>query len=520
MANANYPEEGMTPFARPDESDFGVAVGSDMALPFAESYNPGYSTITQATPHDTGLYEVSSENQLEGGPSIWDLELMRRKDGQASALHKLLTMPIRSALAKSDIKPDEGGEEQAEFIRQCLYTSANNGGMQTPLRRVMAQLLEALFLGFSAFEKVYWIPQTGPLKGKITLKKLSYRPTTTITFITNSTGEFAGMRQRIWSGPSYRDVFIEPKYCVYFAAQEELRKFYGVSYFQSAYYHWDKKSKLEYVSHLAAQRSAVGTRIGTMPTGASVTLKREFSHALASMALSQYLAIPEGFEVEVLKEGGSFDFAQLIDYHNSQMSKSILANFFDKDQSAGKGGSMVSFGEPGNEMFILMLRTIMDDIADVINLFVIPQLIDLNFTGAKRLYPTFSWGDLTNDQEVAVAEMFKTMATAGQSLATTPEFMRALEEHAADMMGLDIDYEAVDAREEEEQALADAQFAQAQGAEGMVGPDGLPIPEATEPTPEELDASLAELEKSFATESADEPTDTGKPAPKKKTEAK
>lgn len=497
----NFAEEGMAPLALPEEKDFGVSVGADLSLPFAAPYYPEFSTYSPS--YHNGRYEVSQYDYEIDEPSLHDLMQMRRRDSQAQALHRLLVLPIRSALATASIVAEGDGEndgvDEAEFVTKALFTPASSGGMVTPFRQVMAQILESLFLGFSVFEKVYHRPTYGPLKGKTTLLKLGNRPAPSITFIADAHGDFAGVRQRIWTGPEYRDVFIEPKYCYYFAAQEELRKFYGVSFFQSAFYSHDKKMKLGFIAHLAAQRSAVGTRVGTVPAGASQSQKAEFSAAMANMALAQYLAVPEGFEVDVLREGGNFDFTALINYHDSQMSKSVLANFFDKDQSASSGGgSLVNFAEPGNDMFVLMLQTIMEDIADSINHFIIPQLVDLNFTNADKQYPRFTWGDLTAEQAEAVAKLFEKLATAGQSLAITPEFMRAIEEQMADALSLEIDYAEVDAREEEEEALAEAQFAAEQGVgdEGMTGPDGLPIPQAEEITPEEATATLEELEAS------------------------
>ncbi len=511
--------EGMAPLGKPEEKDFNISVGTDLSLPFASPYYPEFSTINPGY-SETGRYEVSQYGYDIDEPSLYDLMTMRKKDPQARALQFLLTLPIRSALATADITPAEGGEKEADFVRLALFAPASSGGMVTPFRQVMAQILEALFLGFSVFEKVYHRPKSGPLKGKTTLRKLGYRPAPSITFISDGHGDFAGVRQRIYTGPTHRDVFIDPKYCFYFTAQEELRKFYGVSFFQSAYYSHDKKMKLGYIAHLAAQRSAVGTRIGKVPSGASKSQKNEFSAALANMALAQYLAVPEGFEVDVLREGGNFDFTALINYHDAQMSKSILANFFDKDQSASGGGALVNFAEPGNDMFVLMLQTIMEDIADAINQLIIPQLVDLNFSNKTKEYPQFTWGDLTAEQTESVSKMFEKLATAGQSITVTPEFMRAIEEHMNDVLGLDVDYEAVQKREDEEQAAAEEQFAAEQAP---VGPDGLPLPldengqplpagpvdengqplpvdENGQPvlgmTPEEAEATLAELENS------------------------
>jgi len=155
------------------------------------------------------------------------------------------------------------------------------------------------------------------------------------------------------------------------------------------------------------------------------------------------------------------------------MSESILAAFFDADTGGGSGesGSLVNFATPGDDMFVLMLRAIMDDVANQINHYIIPQLIDYNFDGGK--YPTFTWGTFTDEQRSAIAATFDKLATSGQSMNVSEEFMRELEKTQAKEMGLEIDWELVEAREAEEKAVAAAQF-----AGGGVGPDGQPLPGA------------------------------------------
>lgn len=446
----------------------GVEQGVDQNLAFTTPFRPFQVGIKKSVEEE--LQEILRDESEEMGPTVRQLVTMRRMDGHARALYRLLTLPIRAALLTSTFVPAEGGEEEAEYIEQVFSTAPAAGGMSVTFQRFMSQMLGALFDGFSAFEKVFWIPQFGPLKDKITLQKLAYRPSDTITFVTDKNGGYAGLRQRATNGGKITDVYIEPEYSFYYAAQEEERKFYGVSFFQSAFYHYDKKVKLYYTAHLAAQRYAVGTRVGTVPPNATLAAKREFAAALANLALAQWMMVPEGFKVELLKEAGTFDFLNLINHHNHMMSESILANFFDKDSGGGSGesGALVNFAQPGDDMFILMLRAVMDDVASQINHYIIPQLIDYNFDGQK--YPTFTWGKLTDEQKQAIAATFDKLASTSQP-NVTPEFMRQLEETVAEEMGLEIDYDEVDARIAEEQALAQQQLAAA-----GVGPDGQPLP--------------------------------------------
>jgi len=444
----------------------GDEYGTDTNLPFSTPFS-GTTVGVEKTDGEKNLREVSRYTDGDEGPTVRQLVTMRRMDGQARALYRLLSLPIRSALTSCTFVPGEDGEEEAEFIENVFRLPAESGGMTVTFHRVMSQILQGLFDGFAAFEKVFWIPDTGPLKGKITLRKLGHRPPETITFITDDKGGFQGLRQQAAQNGQSIDVYIPADYAFYYAAQEEERKFYGVSFFQSAFYHYDKKVKLYYTAHLAAQRAAVGTRVGTVPAQASKQAKSEFAQSLARLSLAQWMMTPEGFKVDVLREGGSFDFLNLINHHNSQMSKSVLANFFDSTQGGGSGdSSLVNFAQPGDDMFILMLRAIMDDIANQINHYIIPQLIDLNFKNG--VYPTFTWGKLTDEQRASIAATFDKVLTAGESVNATPEFVRALEENMAEEMGLEIDYDEVEKREEEEKA--------AQAASGIDPLTGQPVP--------------------------------------------
>lgn len=437
----------------------GVEVGTDQVLPFSQSFIPTRDAAGRTASEE--FQEVLRGEGEDFGPTVRQLIAMRRMDGQARALYRLLTLPIRAALRTATIKPTGDGEEEAAFIHDAFYMPPQAGGMTVTFQRFMSQLLQGLFDGFSAFEKVYWIPESGPLAGKITLKKLAHRPADTVSFIVDKTGGFAGIRQRTFHYQKTIDVFIPKERAFYYAAQEEEQKFYGVSFFQSAFYHYDKKARLYFTAHIAAQRAAVGTRVGTVPTTATKAAKTEFAQSMSNMSLAQWMMMPEGFKVDVIKEAGSFEFLNFINHHNSQMSKSVLAQFFDKEQGAGQGEtSLVNFGQPGDEMFNLMLRAIMDDIAAQINLYIIPALIDFNFRDGK--YPKFVWGSLTDEQRAAIAKTFDKIANQ-QTL--TPEFIRALEEKQAEEFGLELDYDEIEAREEEE-AAAEAQTVAQQPASG------------------------------------------------------
>jgi hypothetical protein len=439
---------------KPGPGDMGVEFGVPMNLPFAVPYRNDHTL------------EVIRSFGIDEGPTPSQLAVMRRTDGQARALYRLITLPIRSALASSTFIPEDGGQAEADFIEKMFLSPPSAGGMTVSFPRFMAQMLLALFDGFAAFEQVYWVPKIGPLKGKITLKKIAYRPTETITFLTDANGGFEGFRQRAVFAGRTTDVDIPLDTAFYYAAQEEENPFYGVSFFQSAFYHYDKKVRLYYVAHLAAQRAAVATRVGTVADGASETQRQSFTQALADLGVAQSITLPSSlWKVDVLNAGGSFDFLSYINHHNSQMSKSVLASFFDTAQGGGADTPLVTFGEQSDALFMLMLQTIMDEIAAAINTYLIPKFIDWNFGSHK--YPKFQWGTFTDEEKARISDMFSKLAVSGQAMNVTHEFFREMEKEQADEMGLEIDWKAVEKREADEKAQAAAMGAGAPGGPGM-----------------------------------------------------
>jgi Protein of unknown function (DUF935) len=400
---------------------------------------------------------------------------MRRRDGQARALYRLLTKPILASLKNAHFIPMDGvtgGEEEAEFAKNLMFAPASMGGMTHSFDRFVKQMLLALFTGFTAWEMVPWQASTGPMKGKYTIRKLDWRPSETLTFLLDGQGEFNGFRQRTFFQGRTIDVKVPRETSIYYAHEEAERPFYGVSMFESAFYHYDKKEKLYYIAHLAAQRAAVGLRVGTMTPNAPPRDKDNFESALAQLGLAQYIILPNAdWTVETLNETSSrFDFLGLINHHNSQMSKSVLAQWFDdKTGAGGSESTLVDFGKQQDATFFLMLEGILNEMAEVISQHIIPRFIDWNFGSEK--YPQFKFGALTAEQKAAIQDTFDKLASAGQQANVTPEFMLDLESHMAAELGFNIDYDKIKKEREKQQELmqkqAQQQYAMGGGAPGQ-----------------------------------------------------
>ena len=411
----------------PPESE-NFATGVPYYLPFATPYRDSW--------------EVFRQDPV----SIRQLEAMRRQDGQARALYRLLTMPILAALKNADVvQPDGvvGGDKEAQFIKDMLFSPPGMGGMQKSFKHFMRQMLLALFNGFSAFEMIYWQPDAGPNKGKYTLREIAWRPSETLTFLLDGQGQFNGFRQRTFFQGRTIDVKIAKDVAIYYANEEAERPFYGVSLFESAFFHYDKKVKIYYIMHLAAQRKAVGMRIGTMAPNPAAADKNNFITGLQELGLAAYMVVPSSdWTVTVLQDsGGGFDFLGLVNHHNSQMSKSVLAQWFDEQQGSGGETTLVDFGQQSDASYLMMLDSILEDIASIVDNQITPRFIDWNFGTQK--YPKFKFGQLTAEQKAAIQQMFTQLAGAGPQANVTPDFMLQLEEKLATDLGLDIDYKAI-----------------------------------------------------------------------------
>lgn len=454
---------------KPTQGDLEVELGVPMAMPFAMPAVLGGA----GWQNRRGDEQILFRNQE---PTVQQLVEMRRKDGQARALYRLLTLPIRAALQNCSFIPAEGDTGEAEFIENMMTLPSVAGGMKINFHRVVAQALMAIFDGFSAFEQVYWVPSVGPLKGKVTLKKLAFRPADTVYFIIDPNGNYRGFQQKTVFQGRPIDVYIAPENSFYYAANEEESPFYGVSYFESAFYHYDKKVKLYYLAHLAAQNRAVGVRIGKMPAGADMKTKQMFRTALSNFGIAQAMLVPDGYSVEELaKSAQNFDYLPLIEHHDQMMSRSVLAMFLDDDKSS----RLVDFSSQKDDMFILMEHSIMDELAATFNNYLFPKFIDWNF--GSGCYPEFQWGAFTEEQKAAIRVTFNALAIAQQT-NVSPEFMFELEKLMAEQIGLEIDYQAIEERLEAKiklESLQDQNNIQNEQAGGAavtgIGPGGKPV---------------------------------------------
>lgn len=426
--------------ARPSPVDAGGELGITLNLPFS-SY----------------LDEVPNPSESDITDLLERLDQAQRNDGHMRALYRLLTLPLRRT--KWSVRPgDDDGENEANLIEAMFTKPPHAGGMSTSFDYVRAMLGKAVVNGFQVFEEVYQIADYSDVGGPseaIVLRKLAPRDCDTVKFKADDHGGFDGVVQRAYGKDGYIEITIPPEKVWFWTVDKEDHPFYGRSMFMPALYHSDKKRKLYYIAHIAAQFGAVPGRLGIMDNAdLTPTQKTAFRQALADFGFNTAMVVPSGTRVEAFQGGGmSAELLNLINHHNIQASQSVLAQFIDLSVSTGSGSRSLS--EDFSAIFLLTLEALLDSIALHINHYLIPKFVEWNFPGSTS-FPEFTFDPLSDEMREAMVTVFTSISTSATN-NTTPEFLFELEQAIAERFGLPVEYDELEDEVEKRRMVADAQ---------------------------------------------------------------
>lgn len=341
-------------------------------------------------------------------PKVADLIYMRKNDGTAASLYNILTLPILSNDFEFVPAPEDAVKQgdaevhpQRDFVEDCLTLPPYKGGMTTPINLVMADMLRAVVEGFRLFEIVWRLDA----QGRIVPKKLASREPNTLTLLRDDRGGFAGAKQNAYIGDKYKsDIEIPVERCFLFTFGKEKNNIEGESAFRAAYYHYDKKHRAYYLAHQQLQQAAISPKVLKSPKGATKTDKEDNLTAIDQMAVRSTAVIPDGWELDIPNiSNGKVDAIPLIDHHNAEMARSVLAQFLMLGTASGDTGSY-ALANTHSDIFIMALKGLMQNIEDHINSYLIPKIVEYNFD--QPAYPQFRFKDLTNSTMLMLTDTF------------------------------------------------------------------------------------------------------------------
>ena len=373
--------------------------------------------------------EINAEN----------LNKMMRIDGEISGLYRILSTPLRG----SNIQVKEShsrAKREANFIREVLLEPYANGGMVIPLHTVLATIMRMLIDGWAPHEIVWEIKN-----GQVRVEKIEYRPVHSIKPKIDEKNNLIGYKQDLtrvkknFADPqAKREIDIPADKVMHFVNGPEWNYIFGRSIFTQAYYHFEKKHKLYYVSHLAAQINALRLRRLKIPTERE-NKKDEYVKEVAKLGFNSTIALPDDVELELLDVGNNYvDITPLIQHHDAQAAKSVLAQVIDLGVE-GRTGSF-NLSDTHLDVFLVNLELIATYIAEVFNTVLIPKLIDWNFGTGN--YPRVQFQPFDRLVKASLFEIY-TRVSSSASLNISPELLVELEKTVADTLGLDMDYDEI-----------------------------------------------------------------------------
>lgn len=403
-----------------------------------------------------GFYREEQLSELQGMKGMEAYDKMRRREATVAMLLDAIKNPIKRANWCFEIE-DENDPMQLQMKQLCEWNFFK--GMDEGWESFLHEVLTLIDFGFSAFEAVHKtdtvflgnaqepndqtdageaaqyadVPATpadstdGEMtsdKGQLVTyyQKFGFRKQTSIFRwnLERKTGKIVSIQQQVSSDTAKKTlVDIPGEFCLVFTNKKEGDNYEGISALRPMYGAYLRKDLYLRLAAIGAEKSAVGTAIGTTPAGKVSPAEQAMFEAILeaySGNESSYILKPKGWEVEI--QYGEFDpskMTMLLNFEDEQMCKAVIANFL----SLGTGGNSGSLAVGGtlSNFFLSGIQAYADIIAGVINRQAIPALCKLNF-GPQNSYPELSCTGINDKAGKELADIILALKNAQ---ALTPD---------------------------------------------------------------------------------------------------
>jgi hypothetical protein len=385
--------------------------------------------------------------QFPDRPWIDCMDEMLRKDGQAEAVLTALTMPIRMAGYQIQPAPKDKGE--AQFASTALTKHQVDGGMQTPLNTVIAQMTQARAYRLS-FHEVVWTRGEVDGKDADVYKKVAFRPAVSCHLKRHRiTGDITGFAQ--WQDPERQVnfdlddegyVLITANRAVVYVHNPHRDPLYGKSDMDVVL--WAHQLKQKVLQWWANYCDRMGIP-KTIVYGKTLNEARQNAARIAKLGSAGVVAVekksgPEDKLFEVLDNSGGGSawqvFKMLVDYLDGMMSRSVLASWLDLPSAAGNGAGSYALSADQSGIFMQTIFATASDIADLITTRLIAPLIRRNF-GPKAAIPRFVFNKIDTEQIEKIMGLIDTVLAAQNGPQLPQKLFHMLLRKAASYVDLD-----------------------------------------------------------------------------------
>lgn len=376
------------------------------------SYDPAYGSFVVLADRNPGMAPgVATQELGYASPSPWTSwtrdervpELrdklglrtyydMKRADGTVRGALRLLKTPVMAARWFIEAASDSTIDQNiANFVEKNLMQDLN-----VPWSRIIEDALLMCDFGHMVFEKVF-----DQIDGKTVLIKLAPRhPLDIREWVWD---EFGGPEGIVMEAampalinrpfgqpfPTYgslphpfgdrngqvesREVFIPIEKLVVFVLEQEAGDLRGVSILRSAYKHYYYKDTMYKIDAIQKERHGIGVPIIKLPPGFSVSDRKLAEDLGRNLRTNEraHIVVPSNWEVNFAKlEGQPVDCMKSIEHHDMKIKSNILAPFMDES----------NVNPDSLDVYYKATRYIASTVCDTVNHYVIPQLVNFNFS--------------------------------------------------------------------------------------------------------------------------------------------
>lgn len=371
-----------------------------------------------------GLGNFSQWEQFERVPELqWPAAIeiytrMEREDSRVTSLLSAIGLPIHRA--KWRIDAAGARPEVTEFVARNLGLPIQGGGdVVAPARRKgrfswkqhLEYALSSLQFGHAVCEQVY--RDYGD--GYIWLHKLAPRPQATISaWNVALDGGLESIEQvapaasgSVVYGPA--PLTLPVGRLVVYSRKMEPGKWIGKSLLRPSYKHWLLKDEFLRIEAVAARRNGVGVPIATAAEGAAQADVDKLAEMAQAYRVGDHAgaALPYGATLQLLGVQGNLpDIRAAVTYHDNMIAISGLAHFLNL-----AGGGSYALASVQQNTFVESVQAEAEAVADVFNLHVIEDLVDINF-GPDEIAPRIVFDEIGRNED-ATAAALKTLVEAG-----------------------------------------------------------------------------------------------------------
>jgi len=365
----------------------------------------------QAPNYNWWQYDNETTPELVWPQSVYVYDQMRRQDAQVGSVLRAVT----ETLLRTPWRIDPAGARArvTKFVADDLGLPIV-GKKPSPPPRLKdrfswpSHLREALLMlpmGHAYFEQVYRVTPDGSAAH---LRKLAYRPAKTIERIdVAADGGLVAIKQ-YWTQTDREPRPIPVNHLVAYIHAKEGGNWLGTSILRNCYKNWLLKDRLLRVQAQTIERNGMG-----IPLYKAAETETDLSKGLGMATAwrageAAGSAVPFGADL-VLRgvEGTLPDAMPVIEYHDSQIARAVLAHFLNLGQQTGSWALGTTFAD----FFTMSLQTLAEQIRDTATQHIVEDLVDINF-GEDEPAPRLVFDEI-GSRQAATAQALKTLVDAG-----------------------------------------------------------------------------------------------------------